>query len=94
MAFGKHTINASVLLLSLGLGAWRRGPRKEIKVGGGEAQNSHEHLGASGSGAELQGCCQHEHSGLEEKSTSALTLGPSDATAEQTAKKTALGVLA
>lgn len=64
-------------------------------MGRGEAQNnSHGHLGASGSGAESQGCYQHEHSGLEEKSVSALTLGPSDATAEQTAKKTALAVLA
>ena len=46
------------------------------KLGWREAQsNLHGHLGASGSGAESQVCFQHEHSDLEEKSTSALPLG-------------------
>lgn len=46
------------------------------KLGWKEAQsNLHGHLGASGSGAESQGCFQHEHSDLEKKSTSALPLG-------------------
>lgn len=41
----------------------------------GAQNNSHGRLGASESGAESQGCCRHEHSDLEEKSTSALTMG-------------------
>lgn len=58
------------------------------KWGWREAQsNLHGHLGASGSGAESQGCCQHEHSDLEEKSTSALPLGANNEADSKLLKK-------
>lgn len=60
--------------------------KKKQGWGGGQS-NSHGHLGASGSGAESQGCCQHEHSDLEEKSTCVLPLGPHDEATQRTAKK-------
>lgn len=53
----------------------------EKKKAGRATKNSRGRLGANGSGAESQECCQHEHSDLEEKSTSVLTLGPSDGAA-------------
>lgn len=43
-----------------------RGGRKWV----GKRKTS-RHLGATAKCAESQGCCQHEHSDLEEKSTSA-----------------------